>query len=86
MKNALSNVYPAVVKCGTIMSDRDLIDLIRIKIGPDVSFLLEHRLKIAEPLPDMHHLADKIRSAFDDMQSACDALDCVADKLEEGGW
>lgn len=80
--NQLADIYPVVTSCGTLMQDADLVSLVRDRIGQDVALVLEHRLKIAEPLPNMQKIVRKIRDAYSDVCDAYNRLDDVIDVLD----
>lgn len=76
----LTDIYPAVTSHGTLMNDKDLIDLVRMFLSEDVALVLEHRLEIARPRPK---LDAKIKQAW---ESICDAhrdIERVLDLLDE---
>lgn len=85
MSDRLNDVYPVVTSCGTFMKDDDLVSLIRDRVGQDVALVLELRLKIAEPLPNMKKIVRKIRDAYSDMWDACNTLEDVLEKLDPDG-
>lgn len=85
MRNSLADVYPVVTSCGTFMQDADLVSLVRDRIGQDVALVLEHRLKIAEPLPNMREIVRKIRDAYGDIWDACNTMEDVIDDLDPDG-
>ncbi len=85
MSNRLTDIYPVVTSCGTFMRDEDLVNLVRDRIGQDVALVLEHRLKIAEPLPNMREIVRKIRDAYSDIWDACNTMEDVIDDLDPDG-
>ena len=80
MKNLLSDVYPVTVSHGNIFCDADLVDYVRRHLGDDIALVLEHRLAIAKPRPQ---LDKKIRRAFESLEDAYNDLETVIDHIDE---
>lgn len=76
----LTDIYPVVTSHGTLMNDKDLIDLVRMFLNEDVALVLEHRLAIARPRPK---LDAKIRQALSSLEDACRDLEIVVDHIDE---
>ena len=80
MKNALHDVYPAFIKFDscTLLSDNDLIELVRSRLGDDVALVLEHRLEIAKPpVPDWE---DRLEDLSHYLERCCDILSDLIDE------
>lgn len=76
----MTDIYPVVTSHGTLMNDKDLIDLVRMFLSEDVALVLEHRLAIARPRPK---LDEKIKQAWESLSDACRDLEIVLDHLDE---
>ena len=76
----LTDIYPVVTSHGTLMNDKDLIDLVRMFLSEDVALVLEYRLAIARPRPK---LDAKIRQALSSLEDACRDLEIVVDHIDE---
>lgn len=80
MKNLLSDVYPVTINRDTIFSDADLVDYVRKHLGDDIAIVLDHRLIIAKPRPQ---LDKKIRQAFEQLEDAYNDLETVINHIDE---